>query len=128
MNTPTISILTSSSVLKITALLFGYAFWLVLAQNQFLKINQKIPLSFYTPEDQFNITAPSEVTVELLGKRSDLQKIDLNALGIQIDISHLKQTGVYPIKINANHIFLPNYVKLLYYTPAMINLELSERN
>lgn len=128
MSTQTVSILTSKSILKITALIFGYAFWLVLAQNQSLKISKNIPLSFYMPEDQFNITAPSEVTIELFGKRSDLQKIDLDTLGINLDISNLNKNGVHPIKIDTNHLFLPNYVKLLYYTPAMINLELSERN
>ena len=119
------SILINSSVLKIVALIFGYAFWLILAQNQSLQIMQKIPLSFYTTKSDLKITAPTEIELNLLGQRHDLQKIDPSSLGTQIDISHITKAGIYPVQIETNHIFLPNNVKLLYYTPVMINLEIS---
>jgi hypothetical protein len=119
------SILINSSVLKIVALIFGYAFWLILAQNQSLQIMQKIPLSFYTTKSDLKITAPTEIELNLLGKRRDLQKIDPASLGTQIDISHITKAGIYPVQIETGHIFLPNNVKLLYYTPVMINLEIS---
>lgn len=125
MTTQLKSILISSSLLKIVALIFGYAFWLILAQNQSLQIVQKIPLSFYTPQSELKINAPIEVEINLLGKRHDLQKIDLANLGAHIDISHITQAGIYPMQIDTGHIFLPNNVKLLYYTPVMINLEVS---
>lgn len=119
------TIAISNPLLKVTALIFGYAFWLILAQNQSLQITQKIPLSFYMPQNEFQVTAPSEITVGLAGKRIDLQKLDLANLGVHIDTSALSKIGTYPIKITTEHIFLPNYIKLLYYTPVIINLELS---
>lgn len=125
MNVQLKSILISNSLLKIFALIFGYFFWYILAQNQSLEIVQKVPLSFYTPQSEFKVIAPTEIELNLVGKRHDLQKIAFANLENQIDISHLTQPGQYPIEIEPKHIFLPNNVKLLYYTPVIINLEIS---
>lgn len=118
--------LSRNCLLKVSALIFGYAFWLILAQDQIVQITPVIPLSFYMPENSFKIVAPSELTVALSGKRLDLQKLDLQNIGAHIDTSNLTKPGVYNIQITTEHIFLPSYVKLLYYFPVMINLELSE--
>jgi len=116
----------NNSLLKIAALLFGYAFWLILAQDQLIQISPVIPLSFYLPENKFKIDAPHELTIGLTGKRLELQKLNLNNLGAHIDLSDLTKTGTYQLQITTENIFLPSYVKLLYYHPVMINLELSE--
>jgi YbbR domain-containing protein len=116
--------LGSNCILKISALIFGYAFWLILAQDQTIEITPMIPLSFYMPENNFKIVAPSELTAKLSGKRLNLQKLNLNNIGAHIDASNLNQPGTYRIEINPEHIFLPSYVKLLYYHPVIVNLEL----
>jgi hypothetical protein len=119
--------LTSTPLLKITALIFGYIFWLILAQEQMLQTNLAIPISFYMPQETgLNIAGPSQISVHLLGKRIDLQKLDLKNIGAHIDTSHLKEPGNYQLPIASEHIFLPNYVKMLYYTPVMINIEISK--
>ena len=125
MTTQLKAILANNYLLKVAALIFGYSFWLILAQNQSLQISHKIPLSFYLPQNDLKINAPANIEINLLGKRHDLQKIDLASLGVHIDVSHILQTGIYPIQINPNQIFLPNNVKLLYYTPVIINLEIN---
>lgn len=125
MTTKTKPILTSKSVLKITSVVFGYAFWLILAQNQELQVTQAIPLSVYIPNDELKLTGPDHITVSLLGKRLDLQKLDFKTIGAHIDATNLNTAGIHPVEISTSHIFLPNYVKLLYYTPVIINLELS---
>ena len=117
-----------NSLLKIVALLFGYAFWLILAQDQLIQITPIIPLSFYTPENNFKISAPHELTIGITGKRLDLQKLNLHNIGAHIDLSDLTKAGTYQLQVTTENIFLPNYVKLLYYHPVMINLELSESN
>ena len=125
MLTTTKPILTSKSVLKIASVVFGYAFWLILAQNQDLQITQTIPLSVYLANDELKLSGPEHITVGLLGKRLYLQKLDFQTIGAHIDGTNLNTAGTYPIQISTSHIFLPNYVKLLYYTPVIINLELS---
>ncbi len=120
--------LANNSILKVFALIFGYAFWLILAKNQVIEINHQIPLTFYLPESNLNLTGPTNLTIGLLASRLNLQKLDLKTIGAHIDTSNLKKPGIYPISITNDHIFLPNYVKLLYYTPVMINIELSEQN
>lgn len=125
MNAQLKSILINNSLLKILALIFGYVFWLILAQHQSLKITQKIPLSFYNTQNELKINVPENVEINLLGKRHDLQKIDLAGLGVHLDLSHITQAGNYQVPVDTNQIFLPNNVKLLYYTPVMINLEVN---
>lgn len=125
MTTTLKSILINNSVLKITALIFGYAFWLILAQRQSLQITQKVPLSFYTPQSGLEIKAPINIEFNLEGTRKDLQKIDLAGLGVHLDLSHITQPGHYQVPIIKDQIFLPNNVKLLYYTPVIINLEVN---
>ena len=117
--------ITSNHLLKVSALIFGYAFWLILAQNQNIMLTQTIPLSFYMPQNKSNITAPTEITIGITGKRIDLQRLDFNNLGAHIDTSDITQPGVYEIQILPEHIFLPNSVKLVHYSPVMVNLELS---
>ncbi len=118
--------LLSNALLKVVALIFGYSIWLILAQHQPLKINHNIPLSFYLPNNTANIHSPSEITVHLLGKRLDFQKLDFKSLGVHIDISSLQAPGTYQIPITSEQIFLPNHIQLLYYSPVMINLELED--
>ncbi len=120
--------LNSNYILKAGALVFGYAFWLILAQDQIVQISTVIPLSFYMPENNFKILAPSEINIALSGKRLNLQKLDLHNIGAHVDTSNLDKTGIHQIEIATEHIFLPSYVKLLYYSPVIINIELSEQN
>lgn len=120
--------LANNSVIKAFSLIFGYAFWLILAKNQIIEISHNIPLTFYLPEAKLNLTGPSNITVGLKASRFDLQKLDLKSMGAHIDTSNLTKPGVYPISITSEQIFVPNYLKLLYYTPVMINIEISESN
>ncbi len=120
--------LSGNYILKAGALIFGYAFWLILAQDQIVQISPEIPLSFYLPENNFKIIAPSKLNISLSAKRLDLQKLDLHNLGAHIDASSLNTAGIHQIQVANEHIFLPSYVKLLYYSPVIINIELSEQN
>ena len=118
-------ILTSNPLLKVVALIFGYTFWLILAQNQTIYLKHKIPLSFYIPENKLHLNAPTELTIGITGKRIDLQKLDFANLGAHIDVSKLNSPGQYNIHISPEDIFLPNYVKLIHYSPVIIKLELT---
>jgi hypothetical protein len=125
MTSITKQILTSNPLLKVAALIFGYAFWLILAQSQSIHVTKKISLSFYMPQNKLVITAPTQLTIRLLGKRIDLQKIDFSSLGAHIDTSNLIKPGTYPIHVSPEHIFLPSSVKLVHYTPVVVDLELN---
>lgn len=116
----------TNSILKVGALLFGYAFWLMLAQNQTLLVQQNIPLSFYLPENEYGLKAPTAISVTLQGKRRELQTLNLNRLSAHIDASELKIPGTYTVQILPEHIFLPNYVKLMNYTPVVTQIELAK--
>jgi len=114
-------------ILKLAAIIFGYFFWLILAQKQAVTITKNIPLIFYLAADEYQIEAPEKVAVTLQGLRHQLQKLNFDQLGVQIDATKLKNLGDYTIQILPEQIIIPNHVKLVSYTPVVAKVELTKK-
>lgn len=113
------SLITNNAPLKIVSFFVGYSFWFIFGHAQTITTNITVPLCFYGAEDNLNIQAPETVHLELTGKRSIMQTVDLKNLAIHIDARELV-AGTQPIEISQKSLFLPESIKLVHYTPAQI--------
>ena len=116
--------LTHTIVLKVISLLLGYGLWTIIANGHTATRSFTVPLCFYG-EHAALVTAPSELTVTLQAKRTDLRNIQTSTLGIHID-THQLHPGKNHIALDNKSLFLPNAIKLVNYRPANIIVELPE--
>ncbi len=117
--------LINKLALKFTAGIFGYGLWIALAYPQTKQLNMQIPLYFNELSGPLKLSAPDTLSITVSGKRSDLQKMDLQSLGAFLNLDHLTESGSHQIHLSPKQIFLPNNIKLLDYFPVVINVQLS---
>lgn len=113
------NLITKNAPLKIVSLFVGYSFWFVFGHAQTITTAITVPLCFYGAQDNMTIQAPDTVRIELSGKRSIMQTVDLKSLAIHVDARELL-AGTQPIEISQKSLFLPESIKLVHYTPAQI--------
>lgn len=112
-------IFTHNAPLKIVSLLLGYSFWFIFGHAQIITSNITVPLCFYGVDESFTIQAPETVHIELSGKRSIMQAMDMQSIAVHIDARELVD-GIQPIEISSERLFLPESIKLVHYSPAQI--------
>ena len=117
--------LTSNLVLKTISCILGYAFWCMLSTCHVSKRSVEIPLVFYGCNAQQQIQAPEKIKVELSGKRTDLQSLDVDALAVHIDAVSLHE-GYNAINVENKSLLLPDAIKLVHYSPINIVVHLQE--
>lgn len=113
------SLITSNAPLKVVSFFVGYTFWYVFGHAQTITTELNVPLCFYGAQETMNIQAPDMVHIELTGKRSIMNTVDLKNLAIHIDAQELIP-GAQPIRISQEKLFLPESIKLVHYSPAQI--------
>jgi hypothetical protein len=118
-------LIINNLTLKVLALLLGYGLWLALAHHQPTKLELIIPVLFGELVAPFQITAPQTITATIFGKRADLQKLHVSSLGAYLNLSELKQAGSYQVHISPKQIFLPSNIKLLDYSPVLVDIQLN---
>jgi len=118
-------ITTNNQLLKIASLVFGYSFWIMLAQIQKIDLNLKVPVSFYGLQNNLKVSSAENIEVNLSGRRMDFYNLDISKLAIHINLAHLSSTGSYNINILPENIFLHNKIKLLDYLPSKILIQVS---
>jgi len=97
----------------------GYTFWFIFGHSQTITTQVTVPLCFYGASDSTQIQAPDTVQIELNGKRSIMQSLDLSNLAVHVDARELV-AGTQPIELSQKSLFLPESIKLVHYTPAQI--------
>jgi len=113
-------------IYKIIAVIFGYSFWLILAQHQNISISIDMPICFFELNENFEIQSPEKIKVTLNAKRSDFYNLNVFNESIHINLNHIKQTGEYNIQLLPEHILLHNKIKLLNYFPSSLNIKVTE--
>lgn len=113
--------------LKLISLMLGYAFWCMLSQSHTAQLRLTVPLTFYNIPETLSLNAPEEVPVTLVGKRVDLWHIDRKTVAIHVDLAG-KQAGNHPLQLTAAHLFLPDTIKLVDYTPCNLSVRLSSKD
>lgn len=121
------STITNNQLLKISSIIFGYAFWIMLAQVQTIELNIKLPISFYNLPANLKINSPENIQVNLSGKRSDFYNLDITKLAVHINLEHISKDGNYNINVTPENIFLHNKIKLLNYVPANFMIEICNK-
>ena len=112
--------------LKLISLMLGYAFWCMLSQSHTAQLHVSVPLTFYNVPETLAIHAPEEIPVTIVGKRVDLWHIDRKTLAIHVDLAG-KQAGIHPLQLTAAHLFLPDTIKLVDYTPCNLSVQLNSK-
>jgi len=120
------NIQTNNHLLKLLSVIFGYAFWVMLAQLQIIELKLKIPLSFYGLQNNLKINTQENVNVQLAGKRMNFYDLDISKLAAHINLENIKNEGKYNINLLPENIFLHNKIKLLNYDPTNIWIEIQK--
>lgn len=110
--------------LKLISLFLGYSFWYIATINQVITIPLVIPL-YFTSQKQYAIEAPEKITVTIQAKRSDIYSIDQQNLAAHVTIDNLLP-GKHGIIITNNHLFLPDTISIVNYTPANLYINIKE--
>lgn len=122
------NITINNQLLKIASLIFGYAFWIMLAQLQVIELNLKVPLSFYGLQNNLKVDVQEDIEVHLTGKRIDFYKLDMSKIAVHVNLDNIKENGKYNIKLLSENIFLHNKIKLLSYSPSNLLIQVNPAN
>lgn len=114
---------TNSTLIKIIALIVGYSLWHVLGNSHTTTIQCSVPLCFYNIPTGKTINAPEQISIQIIGKRSDIRSLDTEQLALHID-AELLHDGKNLLAITQNALFLPESMKLIHYSPSNPIVEL----
>ena len=114
--------------LKVISLIFGYFFWLILANTQPTQISFDIPIYFYGLKDNFEIDSPEKLKITLSGKRLNLCNIDTYQIAAHFDISNYTASGEYKINVSTADFFLHKDLKVINYFPRNFVIKIKEKN
>ena len=118
----------SKPILKIFSLIFGYFFWLIIAQNQNVQIKKPINLYFFGLNKNLGIVAPiKKVNTIISGKRINLGNFKKIENSAHIDLSDYNNSGTYTIALEKENIFLHNEYKLINYWPSSLSIQLDQK-
>ena len=123
---PLKKLLFSNAPLKIISLFLGYSLWYVASLNQTVTLSMNVPLCFNALQHPYDVQAPETIDVLLQGKRAALHSIDKTELAAHVDIGKLLP-GKHGIILNERHLFLPQTISLVQYTPANISIAIVDR-
>ena len=119
----------SKPILKASSIIFGYLFWLILAQSQSVKINIDLPLFFYGIDKNLKLNPETDIVKGLIsGKRIDIYNHQLADKSAHIDLSSFNQPGTYSVALVKENIFLHNKLKLINYWPSNLSVQLEEKS
>jgi diadenylate cyclase len=117
---------TSVLITEIVASFFlAVLFWstVVLTQSELQQVEYRIPVVYSARPNTMAIVGEriDEISVQLLGRDSDLRRIDRSQLKVQVDLS-TALPGKQKIVFTEKHIRLPRRVKLISTDPASVEL------
>ena len=122
--------LTHNAIIKTVSFIIACGIWHALSQSYTIDTWLTVPLCFYSahPDQQTGkqITAPEQIAIHLTGKRELLRTINLETLAVHINSDALHD-GPNPINIQSAHLFLPETIKLLHYSPANIIITINSK-
>lgn len=105
-------------LIKIAALIIGYALWYNVHHSTLQTMSLDIPLCFYNVADGCHLTeSPAHVTVHIQGKAEYLRNMRTQDIAAHINAAPLK-CGTQKILLSKNHLFLPDSAKLVHYDPS----------
>lgn len=116
MNLPLKALLRTNLSLKIVAVIIGAIFWFITSAHHTTTLTLKVPVCFYNQAEDKEAQAPEYLSVELTGKRADLNSLDLANLAVHIDLTDFCP-GEYLIEPSSENLFLPRRVKLVNWKP-----------
>ncbi len=101
--------------LKLLSLVIGYGLWHITSQSLVIEHTYTVPVAFYNAQHK-TIQSPEQITITLKGKRKTLRMLAQN-LAFHIDASTITPDQT-TIAVTKEHLFLPDNVSLVHYTPT----------
>lgn len=115
-------------ILKVSSLIFGYLFWLIIAQNQSVSTTKEIPIYFYGLNKSLKIkNAPEAIKTTISGKRLDLSNFNVHENSAHVDASEIAETGSISVEVKRENIFLHNNYKLINYWPSSLTIQIDQK-
>lgn len=115
-------------ILKVSSLIFGYLFWLIIAQNQSVSTTKEIPLYFYGLNKSLKIeNAPEAIKTTISGKRLDLSNFNVHENSAHVDASEISEIGSLSVEVKRENIFLHNNYKLINYWPSSLTIQIDQK-
>lgn len=115
-------------ILKVSSLIFGYLFWLIIAQNQSVSTTKEIPIYFYGLNKSLKIkNAPEAIKTTISGKRLDLSNFNVHENSAHVDASEIIETGSISVEVKRENIFLHNNYKLINYWPSSLTIQIDQK-
>lgn len=104
------------------ALCISYALWYQVSKHMHLITTVTLPVAWYGQHKNiFSTKNPTNITVTLAGKRSDIIRY-LSHAKVHINTSHSSCDTSFSYKIKAEDLLLPNTIKLLYSNPTSFTI------
>jgi len=113
------NILLNNNSLKLLSLFFGFGLWYVVSQPHTIRLSVTAPVCFYNSTATKTINAPETVTLELAGKRSDIQRFDQKNCALHLDAQQFAH-GQHHLIIDEKNLFLPATIKLVNCIPSHV--------
>jgi len=113
----------------VISFVLAFLFWstVVLTQSELKEMIYTVPVEYISIPKNYSIEGEraTEVTLNLLGKTADLNRINPGQLRVVIDLSKIKP-GDQNIKIDEENLELPKQVRMARTKPATIQLNIIE--
>ncbi len=105
--------------------MFGYGYWHLCSQNQYICKSITVPVSFYNLScNKTILEAPELITVSFEGKRKDLYMHDFDNLACHINGETLNN-GTNYINLNEKLFFLPKTIHINHVSPFPCAVKIS---
>jgi diadenylate cyclase len=109
--------------------IFAFLFWstVVLTKSELKEMIYAVPVDYISIPENYSIEGQrtTEITVNLLGKAADLNRINPAQLRAVIDLSNITP-GVKKIKINEDNLQLPRQLRVSRIKPETVYLNIIE--
>lgn len=110
---------------RFVALIIGYQFWIILANNTIASKSIIVPLCFYGSHDTIIKQAPEEVTIVLQAQRNVLMNLDTENLCAHINKDKLNQ-GPQSLLLTHDHLLLSSATMLKETIPSNITVNIQK--
>jgi hypothetical protein len=119
-------LLRSKSIIYVNSFFIAFFMWSHLSSWRILEISKYITLSFYSLNAVIE-NYQQNIMITLRGPRSALKNLDWTSLKAHINVDKLPDIHA-PFVLKAEHLYLPNTIKLINSNPSLLFLDLMKRN
>lgn len=117
--------LTKDIPVKISALLCAFGCWYLFNTLQSVHSTYEIPVHFNSTDMSLDFKYPTTITANIQGTKASLYTLSSNEMVVYLDGTRYTTPGTYTVIVKPEDIIIPSSVKLLHYSPAIVQLTIT---